>query len=805
MILGDFNFHWEQHNDADKIHMQQLLDSAGLQQQVTGPTHTSGHCLDLVISRGPDNLITSTCVSSLLSDHHAIHCCLSLKKMPLPRKTVTYRKYKAIDHELFRKDLSLTPLIVSPATSLDELLMQYSTSLQDLINEHAPLKTKVTALRPSVPWFTADIAQAKRQCKKCAEKWRKTGLTVHREAYKHQRDYVNDLVAKAKKLHYNKQVEECPDQKALFRLLNTLLHRELKPQLPSNESLEELLQKFSDFFKSKISKIRLSLDSTPVDMSVFPLIPEFHPSSHLMSLQPLSEQEVIKLIKASPSKSCSLDPLPTFMLKEHVDLIAPAITSIINMSLSSAEVPLSMKTALVKPLLKKATLDPENLKNYRPVSNLTFLSKLTEKAVESQLSSHMTENNLYAPMQSAYREKYSVESALTKVQNDIMLAVDGSKGVLLVLLDLSAAFDTIDHELLLSKTESLGITGTALAWTKSYLSGRKQAIYIDGMSSSPTTLEYGVPQGSVKGPKDFTRYTREINSIADLYGVSIHLYADDTQLYLPFGLDSPTQMETAITVMEKCVKHIATWMIYNKLKLNEEKTEFVIICSPRQRHKLTFSSICIGDSVISATENARNLGVVFDQSMNMKTHITNMSRTTNYHLRSIGKISKYRSKSAIETLIHALITSRLDNNNVLLYGLPEKDINRLQRVLNNAARILTHTRKYDHITPVLKKLHWLPISLRIVFKILLITYKSLHGDAPTYLSDLLVPYIPSRALRSHKEGTLRIPKTKLVTFGDRAFSKAAPLLWNNLPETVRQAPSVGIFKSRLKTHLFSQF
>jgi hypothetical protein len=155
-------------------------------------------------------------------------------------------------------------------------------------------------------------------------------------------------------------VEECPDQKALFRLLNTLLHREHKPQLPSNESPEELLEKFSDFFKSKISKIRLSLDSSPVDMSVFPVIPEFYPSSHLTSFQPISEQEVIKLIKASPSKSCSLDPLPTFMLKEHTDLLAPAITSIINMSLSSAKVPLSMKTALVKPLLKKATLDPEN-------------------------------------------------------------------------------------------------------------------------------------------------------------------------------------------------------------------------------------------------------------------------------------------------------------------------------------------------------------------------------------------------------------------------------------------------------------
>jgi hypothetical protein len=209
--------------------------------------------------------------------------------------------------------------------------------------------------------------------------------------------------------------------------------------------------------------------------------------------------------------------------------------------------------------------------------------------------------------------------------------------------------------------------------------------------------------------------------------------------------------------------------------------------------------------VINETENARNLGVVFDQSMNMKTHITNISRTTNYHLRRIGKISKYLSKSSIETLIHALITSRLDNNNALLYGLPECDINRLQRVLNNAARLVTNSRKHEHITPVLKELHWLPVSLRIVFKILLITYKSLHGDAPMYLSDLLVPYTPLRALRTHKEGTLQIPKTKLVTYGDRAFSKAAPLLWNNLPEAVRKAPSVDTFKIRLKTHLFSMF
>ena len=159
--------------------------------------------------------------------------------------------------------------------------------------------------------------------------------------------------------------------------------------------------------------------------------------------------------------------------------------------------------------------------------------------------------------------------------------------------------------------------------------------------------------------------------------------------------------------------------------------------------------------------------------------------------------------SAAETLIHAFISSRLDYCNSILYGTTTKTLNKLQYIQNSAARLLTSTRSRDHITPILRDLHWLPIKHRIEFKILLTTYKSLHNLAPSYLSALLVPHAPSRALRSSDAGLLVVPKkVRLKTWGDRAFSVAAPSLWNALPKPIRDAPTLPAFKTALKTHLF---
>ena len=202
-----------------------------------------------------------------------------------------------------------------------------------------------------------------------------------------------------------------------------------------------------------------------------------------------------------------LDPIPTWLIKESRSELLPVMTNIINSSLRSSQVPKSMKSAIVTPLLKKSTLDPDILKNYRPVSNLSYISKLLERVVAGRLTDYMTENNLHEHLQSAYKPGHSTETALVKVQNDILTSIDQHGVVILVMLDLSAAFDTIDHDILFSRMENtLGITGQALAWFKSYLSGRTLRIKIDKSFSELQDILWSVPQGSVLGPLLFLIY-----------------------------------------------------------------------------------------------------------------------------------------------------------------------------------------------------------------------------------------------------------------------------------------------------------
>ena len=463
-----------------------------------------------------------------------------------------------------------------------------------------------------------------------------------------------------------------------------------------------------------------------------------------------------------------------------------------------------MKKALVMPLLKKLILDKEIFKNYRPVSNLSFVSKVIEKSGLKQLTGHMDINKLHTPSQSAYRPLHSTETALLKIQNDVLVSLDQSKGVILILLDLSAAFDTIDHNILLQRLESrIGITGNALEWCRSYLSDRTQVVYLNGVSSKSSQLLYGVPQGSVAGPFEFTIYTSPLHDIVSKHGLSVHMYADDTQIYTEFNM-SQHAADRAMSKIEACAADISKWMRDNKLKLNEDKTEVLIITPSRQSTKVNIPTVKIGNCDIEPTPCARNLGATFDMHMTSEPHVSSIVKSCYWQLRKIGKIRKFLNRDAADKLIHAFVTSRLDNGNSLLHGMPDTQIKRLQRVHNTAARILTLSKKYDHITPIMKTLHWLPVKQRIIFKILTLTFRCLHGQAPDYLISLLNPYKPTRALRSSGDSLLCVKKTRTKSYGDRAFQNAAPRLWNKLPKKLRQCDSLSAFKSGLKKHLFDK-
>lgn len=437
------------------------------------------------------------------------------------------------------------------------------------------------------------------------------------------------------------------------------------------------------------------------------------------------------------------------------------------------------------------------------MSNLSFLSKLVERIVAVRFVDHLSENGLYELFQSAYRHLHSTETALLRVQNDILRAVDSSGGAILVLLDLSAAFDTIDHEKLLQILESsFGITGQALEWFRSYLTDRTQRVVIDGQYSNTSKLLFGVPQGSVLGPILFTVYTTSLGHIIRKHGLSFHLYADDTQLYIAVKPTDNSSISDTIVKIQICVSDIKRWMTKNLLKLNDDKTELLIITTKHLSSQVSSRTIQLCDHAISSSPAVRNLGVMFDATCSMDQHVTNICKAAHWQIYRIGQIRKFLDIPTTKTLVNSLVTSRLDYCNSLLSRISQQNMQRLQRIQNTCARLVMRIPKHDHITEVLRDLHWLPVEKRIEFKVLLLTYKSLHGYAPQYLRDLLTPYEPGRSLRSENTYLLDTPNTRLKTFGDRAFSKYAPELWNALPLIFRTLPSVDSFKKHLKTHLF---
>ena len=505
------------------------------------------------------------------------------------------------------------------------------------------------------------------------------------------------------------------------------------------------------------------------------------------------------------AKSCEIDPVPTSLLLECLDSVLPAITTIINKSLSSGTFPDLYKKAIVKPLLKKVSLDQNNLKNYRPVSNLMFLSKLTEKIVLSQLLVHLSANNLMDSFQSAYRSCHSTETALLRILNDLLLATDSGRVSVLALLDLSAAFDTIDHRILINRLQQVfGIHDVALSWFVSYLSDRSQSVLVHEQLSDSSILRYGVPQGSVLGPVLFLLYMKPLSDVIAKHSVLHHAYSDDTQLYKSSTVD---QLSDVIQSMTRCILDVRDWMTENRLKLNEEKTEAMIVSSPYVARSLSLpESLVIDNTVVNFSNSVKNLGVTFGSDLSLEAHVTNTCRLAYIEIRRISSIRHLLTTDSAKTLVCSLILSRLDYANSLLSGCTQTLIQRLQRVQNDAARLVVRVRRSAHTTPILRQLHWLHVEDRIMYKIMSICHVSLSETGPTYLKELLHLHVPRRQLRSSSDTRiLEIPlpnEVKTKTFGERSFKFQAPTHWNELPKVLRHAESKTSFKSGLKTHLF---
>ena len=373
LIMGDFNLHVDISSKQTED-FQDILASLDLFQYVDFPTHIRGHTLDLMIT---SNRNTSKVLSVLPSDRISDHLTVVAElDVPVPthkeKKMISYRNIKGIDIEAFKADIAKSELLTDPCRSITDLAKQYWDCLVTILNRHAPLQTKYVSPKPPNPWMTPEILEAKRRRRYLERQWRRNPTALNRSRYSQQAHLCNRLMSKAKRVHYDDIIgKNSDDQKNLWKAFSHILHRCPTPKLPGCLSLVDLAERFSSYFVNKIQLIRAAFPSATTANDDHEFIRPNFPDLNVFPLA--SEEEVRRIIMAAPNKSCDLDPIPTPLLKLCIDVVITPITSMVNMSLSHGIFPSCFKTAHVSPLLKKPSLSNEEMKNYRPVSNLSFI------------------------------------------------------------------------------------------------------------------------------------------------------------------------------------------------------------------------------------------------------------------------------------------------------------------------------------------------------------------------------------------------------------------------------------------------
>ena len=337
----------------------------------------------------------------------------------LPRKTIQYRKWRDVDADQYAAD-ARAALADLPSDDVNSAVAAYNQRVSEITEKHAPFKTSTFTIRPDSPWFTKEIGDERRLRRRLERQAARTKLAIHQEMHSAQKNKVNFLIEEAKTKYYRSNIVDAPSSRDRWKFCNKILRKSESTPLPEEPSSEiALANTFNTFFLDKIKTIRDGLASAPLPYP--PHLASARPTFSgvpLSEFDKVSEADVEKVLKESPNASCSLDPTPTWMLKKCIAVFLPILTLLINLSLASGEFCAEFKKAHVIPLLKKFDLDRNILKNYRPVSNLPFLSKLIERIVCRQLIAHLIRNNLYEFYQSAYRALHSTETALLRVLSD---------------------------------------------------------------------------------------------------------------------------------------------------------------------------------------------------------------------------------------------------------------------------------------------------------------------------------------------------------------------------------------------------
>ena len=819
-VLGDFNIHVEliqnsscaneilsvsrntKRSHADKF--LKLLEEVNFGQFVDTPTHELQGTLDLLITQ----TLNKDMVKGLYigykneiceSDHFLVS--FSLDESPALQDgfiDISKRDFKNFDRELFCRDLNNAHLLDAfKQISLDDCVLLYNYTLSSILDKQCPVMNMRVKLRPRQKWFNSDLRNMKRQKRSIERQWKKyktSSLEHELNAIKTlYKNACNDARDASLKLNFDRVKS---NSKALHKYVNYVTGDEKSRVLPSCTDKFDLANKMTSFYDNKIKNIRQEISELPGE-TFSPLMQPEPVNCEMLNFSQMNSSSLRKTLTDINSKGHPHDPVPVWIVKDCINDMLPILLYIVNKSLTET-FPQPLKHAVVCPIIKDRDEDSELFANYRPVSNLPFLSKVIERCASLQINNYLCKNNLYPSCQSAYRKSHSCETALLKIVSDIQKEVHQRNMVALIALDLSSAFDTIDHDLLLKKLKSdFGLSGRVILWLKSYLTGRTFAVRIGNIDGRAVILIYGVPQGSILGPLLFILYVHDLGEVIKHFGLQAHFYADDSELYI--GFSPLSQMSSTAVTIKRCFVEVKKWMQINFLKLNADKTK-VTFFGRSADFNLFDVQFTLDDELYKSNENMsiKTLGVHLDGKISMQKMVTECVKCCYLNLKKLQSLRHNIDKETKITLVNSHILSRLDYCNILLCGANKTQITKLQRVLNAGVRFIFNLKKTHSVTEYTKDVHFLPVQFRIMYKSCVTVYKIMYDMAPEYLNSMVSYAIPSRPnLRSMDDIlTLKLPGC------DKGIHFNMIQNWNSLPFELRHEPSFETFKNKLKTFYF---
>ena len=539
IVAADLNCDMLKPRCPEAVALQDLCDSVNLTQLIKEPTRvtetSSTLIIDVIMTSSIDLVERSGVLKSHISDHYLVYALLKRKISKPPPSYVKVRSYKNYDSQCFISDLERVPwnevFLVDDAS---DMVDRFSKQFLEVIDSHAPVKS-VKVKHRHCPFVNEEIKVLMRDRDRLLKRARCTGLPVDWELYRDSRRVVKIRLRKAEREYINKEMEGCQNTSSQWKLIRKCLPRKETTQQVYTREVKEVAKEFNEFFVSDGAK---ASEASKALIATHELSPaneftsgQYIPDEEKFNFCAVSSHEIRRAVMSfSSNKAPGLDKVTMSVIKDALPCILPVLTDIVNRSLLSSVFPVAWKISEVIPLPKDG--DHEIPNNNRPVSLLPAASKICERVALNQLMTYITTKRRLSEHQSGNKKLHSCETLNVMITDKALEAMDAKKVTLVVLLDLSKAFDSIDHATLLAKLQALGVSSASLDWFKSYLSGRLQCVRIGAETSSLQGISHGVPQGSILGPALFTIYFNNIPSIPDV--CSLESYVDDSKLYLSF-------------------------------------------------------------------------------------------------------------------------------------------------------------------------------------------------------------------------------------------------------------------------------